>query len=58
MSAIPAHTPTVPSFQIRRAPTTRPKIVQPAERWRETSSSISSVPRRALRAFSGAFSGE
>src|ERR1041384_8142509 len=40
---------TVPSFQTSSAPTTRPKMVQPAERWRDTSSSISSGARRPAR---------
>src|SRR5678816_1851416 len=38
---MPTHTPTVPRPWIRSPPRTRPKMVQPIARWRETSSSIS-----------------
>src|SRR5665647_43309 len=56
MSRTPTHTPTVPSFQMSKAPKARPNTVQPAACWRETSSEISSGPDGRLSAGFSLFS--
>src|SRR5258706_3580761 len=56
ISTQPVHTPTVPSFHTRIAPNTMPKIVQLITRWRDVSSSTSTVSRASGSAVSAAAS--